>query len=87
MNRLLGRWLDLLPLPVLAVVAVWLGIAPLHPQPHLIEKWTMLLNGTLSRPIDVFDLLLHTVPLVLLAAKLWRTWGPRSATEKPDKHP
>jgi hypothetical protein len=30
----------------------------------------MLLSGTLVRPIDIFDLLLHSVPLMLLAWRL-----------------
>ena len=40
--------------------------------PHLIEKLRMLSEGTLVKPIDIFDLLLHSVPLVLLAVRLWR---------------
>jgi hypothetical protein len=54
----------------LAVVAGWLAIAPLVPEPHLVEKTRMLLSGTLVRPIDIFDLLLHSVPLMLLAWRL-----------------
>jgi hypothetical protein len=65
-------WLDRFPLALLVVVALWLAVAPVYPEPHLIEKWRMLMQGTLSRPIDVFDLLLHTVPLVLLALRLVR---------------
>lgn len=65
-------WLDRFPLGVLAVVAAWLAVAPLFPEPHLIEKWRMLLQGTLVKPIDIFDLVLHTAPLVLLAIRLWR---------------
>lgn len=65
-------WLDRFPLGVLAVVAAWLAVAPLVPEPHLIEKWRMLAQGTLVRPIDIFDLVLHTAPLVLLAVRLWR---------------
>jgi hypothetical protein len=30
----------------------------------------MLYNGTLVRPIDIFDLLLHGTPLVLLLLKI-----------------
>jgi hypothetical protein len=52
-------------------------VAPVYPEPHLIEKWRMLMQGTLSRPIDVFDLLLHTVPLVLLGVRLRRDWQRR----------
>jgi len=32
----------------------------------------MLAAGTLSRPIDIFDLLLHAAPFALLVAKLIR---------------
>ena len=59
-----------IPLLWLALVAGWLAIAPLVPEPHLVEKTRMLLSGTLVRPIDIFDLLLHSVPLMLLAWRL-----------------
>ena len=65
-------WLDRFPLKWLVVVALWLGVAPILPEPHLIEKIRMLSQGTLQRPIDIFDLFLHTVPLALLALRLWR---------------
>lgn len=65
-------WLDRFPLALLIVVALWLAVAPIVPEPHLIEKWRMLTQGTLSKPIDIFDLLLHSVPLVLLALRLVR---------------
>jgi hypothetical protein len=32
----------------------------------------MLLDGTLSQPIDIFDFFLHTTPLVVLVIRLWR---------------
>lgn len=65
-------WLDRFPLKWLVPLALWLAVAPIAPEPHLIEKWRLLMQGTLSRPLDIFDLLLHTVPLVLLAMRLWR---------------
>ena len=65
-------WLDGLPLPLLLVVAVLLGLAPFRPEPHLWEKLKMLASGTLVRPIDIFDLLLHATPVVLLFLKLGR---------------
>ncbi len=65
-------WLDRFPLKLLVAVALWLAVAPIVPEPHLIEKLRMLSQGTLSKPIDIFDLLLHTTPLVLLAVRLWR---------------
>jgi len=71
-QQLLIRWLDKLPIIWLALLAGWLAVAPLYPEPHLVEKLRMLGQGTLVRPLDVFDLLMHAVPLLLLVAKLWR---------------
>ena len=65
-------WLDNLPLIVLVILALTLGLAPFVPEPHLWEKLKMLAAGTLSRPIDIFDLLWHAAPWLLLAAKLVR---------------
>jgi hypothetical protein len=65
-------WLDKIPLAPLALIAVLLGLAPFVPEPHLWEKLKMLAAGTLSRPIDIFDLLLHATPLVVLVLKLGR---------------
>lgn len=58
------RWGILLP------AALLLGLAPFRPEPHLVEKVRMLLNGQLARPLDIFDLLLHGVPILLVAGKL-----------------
>jgi hypothetical protein len=65
-------WLDRFPLVWLAVIAIWLAVAPVLPEPHLIEKLRLLSQGTLTRPLDIFDLALHSVPLILLALRLWR---------------
>jgi len=62
------RWLDRLPLGMLAIGAVVLGLAPFQPEPHLWEKLKMLVDGTLIRPIDIFDLVIHaSLPLLLIA--------------------
>jgi hypothetical protein len=66
------RWLDQIPLAALIVVALGLGLAPFVPEPHLVEKLRMLAQGKLVKPIDIFDLLLHGAPTVLLALKLIR---------------
>lgn len=65
-------WLDRLPVWVLIAVALTLGLAPFVPEPHLWQKLRMLASGTLSRPIDLFDLLYHAAPWLLLALKLFR---------------
>lgn len=64
--------LDQIPLTVLLIAALTLGLAPFVPEPHLWEKLKMLAAGTLVRPIDIFDLLLHAAPWLMLAAKLAR---------------
>ena len=66
------KWIDKLPLTALVIVALTLGLAPFSPQPHIVEKLGMLFDGSLSRPIDIFDLLLHGAPWLLLALKLAR---------------
>jgi hypothetical protein len=65
-------WLDRIPLWILVAVALTLGLAPFVPEPHVWEKLKMLAAGTLSRPIDIFDLLYHGAPWLLLALKLAR---------------
>ena len=66
------KLIDNLPLTALLLVALTLGLAPFSPQPHIVEKLGMLFDGSLSRPIDIFDLLLHGAPWILLALKLAR---------------
>ena len=72
------RWLDKIPLSILVVAALVLGLAPFQPEPHLWEKLKMLAAGTLSHPIDIFDLALHAGFPLLLAAKLIRMASRRS---------
>ena len=61
------QWLDKIPLTALVIAALALALAPLTPEPHLWQKLTMLANGTLSQPIDIFDLIMHaSVPLLLV---------------------
>ena len=64
--------LDRIPLGLAVVAALTLGLAPFLPEPHIWQKLKMLVAGTLVRPIDIFDLLLHAAPWALLAAKLIR---------------
>ena len=65
-------WLDKIPLTALVIAALALGLAPLVPEPHLWEKLRMLANGTLSRPIDIFDLFMHASLPLLLVIRLIR---------------
>lgn len=62
-------WLDNLSWPNLLITAVLLGISPIVPEPHLFEKLRMLFQGLLVKPIDIFDLLLHSFGLLLVIIK------------------
>ncbi|MCG6970561.1 MAG: RND transporter [Gammaproteobacteria bacterium] len=66
------KWLDKIPLALLVVFGVLMAFAPFFQKPHLLEKIQMLLNGALSRPIDIFDLFWHSIGLVLIVLKLIR---------------
>jgi hypothetical protein len=66
------KYIDRIPLLPLAVAAVFMALAPFSPEPHLLEKSRMLINGELSRPVDIFDLFWHSFLIVLLAIRLLR---------------
>ncbi|MBB4301579.1 hypothetical protein GGD81_000596 [Rhodobium orientis] len=66
------HWLDHISLPTVLFIALLLGFAPFYPEPHIVEKVRMLVQGQLRRPIDIFDLFWHTWPFVLLILKLVR---------------
>jgi hypothetical protein len=59
-----------IPLWAVIFLCLTLGLAPFTPEPHIWEKLKMLAAGTLVRPIDMFDLVLHAAPFVLLVLKL-----------------
>ena len=59
-----------IPYSILVPLAILMALAPFFPEPHLVEKLRMLLHGTLRRPIDIFDLCFHLLPLLLLLLKL-----------------
>ena len=64
-----GPMNQLFTYPVLILFCLTLGLAPFRPEPHIVEKLRMLFSGTLSRPIDIFDLLMHATPFALLIYK------------------
>ena len=59
-----------LDLKFLAPAAILLALAPFAPEPHLVEKLRFLSEGTLTRPLDIFDLFMHGSGFVLVAARL-----------------
>lgn len=66
------KWLDKIPLAILLPAAVLMALAPFSPEPHMWEKLKMLQAGTLTRPLDIFDLFWHAIWPVLLLLKLAR---------------
>lgn len=65
-------YLDRLPLLFVVLACLTLGLAPFVPEPHIWEKLKMLSAGTLRKPVDMFDLVWHAWPFLLLAVKLVR---------------
>jgi len=75
------NWIDKIPLSTLLIVAIVLGLAPFMPEPHLWQKIKMLMDGSLTKPIDIFDLFMHGTPMVLVALKLFRMSSKKSSQE------
>ena len=63
------KWIDRLPWVWVLVIGAWLSVAPVLPEPHLIEKLRMLGKGALNQPLDIFDLALHSAPVLLVLIK------------------
>ena len=74
------KWLDKIPFSTLIIISLLLGLAPFSPEPHVWEKLKMLSTGSLNKPMDIFDLLLHGTPWVLLMLKGIRI---QTASHKP----
>ena len=70
------RFLDGIPWHILILASLFLGLAPFVPEPHIWEKLKMLAAGTLVRPIDIFDLLMHAAPFLIAGLKLALTLYP-----------
>jgi len=65
----------------LVVLAVFLGLAPFAPVPHALEKISMLFNGKLTSPVDIFDLVFHLTPTILIVIKLARKVNGSGSTD------
>ena len=71
--------LEKIPYVVLIPITLLMLLAPFKPMPHVLEKLIMLKEGTLSRPLDIFDLCYHLSPLVLLIIKVRVQKNPKRA--------
>jgi len=65
-----AQFLVQLPWIWVILACLTLGLAPFVPEPHLWEKLKMLGAGTLVRPLDIFDLVMHAAPFIVALAKL-----------------
>ena len=65
-------FLDQISLPLIVLACATLGLAPFFPEPHIWEKLKMLVAGELVKPVDIFDMLMHAAPFIVLALKLLR---------------
>lgn len=70
--NLLLEFIDKIPLWPLVAIAVFMSLAPFAPEPHLLEKSRMLVNGELTKGIDIFDFFWHLLFPVLLLLRLMR---------------
>jgi len=69
------QWLDDISYVFLIGVAIVMALMPFQPEPHLVEKYHMFLAGELRKPMDIFDVLWHLLPTLLLLVKLLRSFG------------
>ena len=78
------KWIDKIDLLPLAIIAALMAVLPFNATPHLVEKLAMLFDGSLQKPIDIFDLFMHGTPAVLLAVRLYRfvVLGKKEADKK-----
>ena len=67
---MMNRFFRKIPWVFLVPIAILFALTPFRPEPHLLEKLRLLSNGQLIRPIDIFDLLMHGTPLLLVLGKL-----------------
>lgn len=63
-----------------------LGLAPFVPHPHIYKQLQNIARGTLTQPIDVFDLVMHGAPWIVLAYALARV-AVTALGSAPDRSP
>lgn len=78
------RFVQETPFSILIAITVLMLGAPFVPEPHLVEKARMAMNGTLTSPLDIFDVAWHLLPAALL---VWKTVLWRRALAAPQDQP
>jgi len=64
------KFLNKLPYSTLILATIFMLLTPISPMPHVVEKFLMIKNGALYKPLDIFDLFFHLSPLILLITKV-----------------
>jgi len=49
-----------------------LGLAPFFPEPHIVKQLSSLAQGTFTKPLDWFDLVMHGSPWVYFGFTLFK---------------
>ncbi len=62
--------IQLISWPIVLIMCATLGLAPFTPEPHIVEKLRLLLNGDLNTAVDIFDLIMHGSPFALALIKI-----------------
>ncbi|MDH3335594.1 MAG: hypothetical protein OEL50_03015 [Rhodospirillaceae bacterium] len=78
MNPKLAAFIDRLPTFPTILIGVWMGLAPFIPEPHLVQKFFMAINGVPFKAIDVFDVFMHGGLAILGVLKIWRVLAKRN---------
>ena len=63
------------------ILMAWILVAPwpMGPEPHLIEKYHLLMQGELTKAIDIFDVLWHGWPVIVAVLWVYRWIGRKRA--------
>jgi len=64
------KFINKLSYSTLILATIFMLLTPITPMPHVVEKILMIKNGTLYKPLDIFDLIFHLSPLILLIIKI-----------------
>ena len=63
------KYLNKISYNKLGIFALIMALMPIFPEPHLVQKFHMALDGLLSKPLDVFDVFWHTLPIWIMCLK------------------
>ena len=70
-----------LPWSMIILFCLTLGLASFFPITHVWEKLKIFSSGTLVRSIDLFDLIMHAAPWILVLNKIVLTMKENGVTD------